>query len=328
MISVLQRGLTVAAAGLIAAATWGGSARAAPDPVSITIASGRTGGLYHPVAGAICKLVNEKTSEHGITCTVEFGDGSISNIEDLRDGEVLLAMAQSDIQRDAVEGTGPFADEGGFEAMRSMVALFVEQATVLARKDADIATFQDLKGKRFYLPRVGSGGRLLMERLFAAEGWGPGDIDILPRYDAPNLAQALCDHEFDAFSVTVGHPSPLIREATNTCDAVLVPISGPIIGKVIAAEPMYARSVIPAGTYRGNRKDVAGIGLVATLVTTTDLRPDVAYQVTKAFVEALDRLAQESSLFKSLNAKELAVVGLTAPLHEGAARYFEEAGLK
>ena len=70
------------------------TAPAAERPTTVTIVSGRPGGLYHPVAGAICKLINEKTSEHRITCTIEFGVGSITNIETMREGEVTLAIAQ------------------------------------------------------------------------------------------------------------------------------------------------------------------------------------------------------------------------------------------
>ena len=55
------------AAGLLATL---GAAPVIGAETTVTIASGRPGGLYHPVAGAICKLVNERTAEHGITCTV------------------------------------------------------------------------------------------------------------------------------------------------------------------------------------------------------------------------------------------------------------------
>ena len=301
---------------------------APPDKMTISIASGRTGGLYHPVAGAICQLVNEKTDQHGITCTVAFGDGSISNIMDMRDGDASMAMAQSDIHRDAVKGAGPFEEDGAYEDLRSMFALFVETVTVLARKDKDIASFEDLEGKRVYLPDEGSGGRVLMERLIAAEGWGPDAIDVVDDHEAPNLAQALCDNEFDAFTVAVGHPSPLVKEAAESCDAVLVPVAGGVVDEIIAADPMYTKSIIPGGTYRGNDRDVEALGLVATLVTTAGTKPEVAYHVTASFFEGLDRLAQESDLFTALAAEQMADVGLTAPLHAGARRYFEDAGLR
>ena len=303
---------------------------AAAEDTTITIASGTPGGLYHPAAGAICKLVNEHTADHGITCTVAFGIGSITNIRAMREGEASFAMAQSDTQRDAVEGIGSFKEDGPFDKMRSVAALFVEQVTIVTRKDKDIRKFDDLKGKRVYPSEPGSGGYVIMQDLFKAKGWQPGDITEITDadYKAPDLAQALCDNELDAFSVTVGHPSPLIKEAAATCDIVLVPVDGPVVDALIAGESLYAKSVVPGGMYHGNPQETPGLGLVATLVTTTDVAPDVVYEVTRALFGGIDRLRQASPLFNSLTTEQMARDGLSAPLHEGAARYYSEAGLR
>jgi uncharacterized protein len=306
----------------------GGTGIPAAAETTVTIASGRAGGLYHPVAGAICKLVNEHTAEHGITCTVEFGIGSVTNIEAMRDGEVTMALAQSDTHRDAVAGSGPFEDAGPFADMRSVAALFVEQVTIVARKDKEITEFDDLKGKRVYLSAPGSGGRILIQRLMEAEGFSVDDVTDVTEYQAPDLAEALCDGEFDAFSLTVGHPSPLIKEAAASCDVVLVPVEAAAAAKLIAGESLYAASVVPGGMYRGNPNNVAGLGLVATLVTTSQVDPDVIFETTKALFEGVDRLRQASSLFASLTTKQMASDGLSAPLHDGAARYYAEAGLR
>lgn len=324
----VHKGTLVIAMALAFAVGDDTAAWADPEPVTISIASGQTGGLYYPVAGAICKLVNENTDAHGITCTVEFGEGSVGNIEAMREGKVSMAMAQADSQRDAVEGVGPFEEEGAYADLRSMFALFVENVTVLARKDKDIASFEDLEGKRLYLPDAGSGVRALMEQLIEAEGWDADAIEVVTEHEAPNLAQALCSNEFDAFAIIVAHPSPLITEATNSCDAVLVPVAGSPVEEVVADDPMYPKSSIAGDTYRGNDQDVETIGLVATLVTSTETDARIVYHVTKSFFEGLDRLKQESDLFAALTPEQLVQVGLTAPLHEGASQYFREAGLQ
>lgn len=305
------------------------TAVAADGETTVTIASGTAGGLYHPVAGAICTLVNENTAEHGITCTVEFGIGSVTNIEALRDGEVSLAMAQSDTQREAVFGDGPFAEAGPFDAMRSIASLFVEQVTVISRKDKNIVSFDDLKGKRVYPSEPGSGGYILMQKLMEARGWSPDDIVEVTEFEAADLAEALCNGEFDAFSITVGHPSPLIKEAAATCDIVLVPVEGPSVDRLIAEEDLYATSSVPDGMYRNVDREIPGLGLVATLVTTDALDDEVVYQITRAIFDNLDRLREGSPLFTSLSAAQMASDGLSAPLHDGAARYYAaEAGLR
>ena len=61
----------------------------ATQATSVTIAAGRVGGLYHPVGGAICALFNDNREADGISCTVEITGGSIPNIKDLREGDVV-----------------------------------------------------------------------------------------------------------------------------------------------------------------------------------------------------------------------------------------------
>ncbi len=324
--SLVVNRLSTAILALIGCGLVAGATPAAATEVSI--ASGRPGSVYYPVGGALCTLVNEHTAQHDITCTVEFGVGSVANIRTMADGEATMAMTQSDVQRDAVTGTGAFATAEPMTDLRAIAALFVEQVTIATRKDKGIASFDDLKGRRVYLGTPGSGTRVIMDRLMEAEGWSPEDVVDVPMtaLQAPNLAEALCDSEIDAFVLTTGHPSPQVREATSMCDVVLVPLTGPVVEDLIAREKLYVASTVPAGLYKGVNKDVPGIGLVATLVTTAEVPDDTVYEITKAFVEGYDRLRESSPLFSSLTADQLSEDGLTAPLHDGAARYYSEIG--
>jgi hypothetical protein len=301
---------------------------AAEEPVSVTIATGRVGGLYHPVGGAICKLASEYLDELGISCTVDISGGSIPNIKDLRKGNDDLAIVQSDLQHDAFVGTGPFVDEGPFENLRSMFALYVEHFTVVARDDRDIDVFDDLKGKRVYVGQAASSRREAMNVLMEAHGWTGGEITVVSEFKGANLAEALCDGEFDAFVYTIGHPNPTVREATEVCDAKLLEISAPIIEKLNREDPFYVSSVIPGGTYKGIPQDIRTLGVVATLVTTADVPVDVIYGITKAYFENLEILQALSPLFLSLTKDEMVETGLAAPIHEGALKYFSEVDLK
>ena len=308
----------------IAIALPGASLAAAAD---MSISGGQPGGLYYPVAGALCSLVNEHAADHQLNCTVGYSAGSIANIQALRDGEADLAIVQSDTQSEAMTGSGAFASVGPFPGLRSVAALFVEDMAIASRKDKGIVGLDDLRGKRVSLGAPGSGGRAMMERLMEAAGWSARDVTDVPEggYAAPNLAEALCDGELDAFVTTVGHPSPLITDAVSMCDVTLVPLAGPAVNGLVASNDFYAASVIPAGTYSGIGKDVPAIAVVATLVTIADVPPHDVYAVTRAFVEGYDRLRERSPLFGALSVEELASLGLSAPLHEGAARYYSEA---
>lgn len=329
MMAVCKHAATVAmAVVLIAVLGLVGEAGAAEKQETVTIASGRVGGLYHPVGGVICKLAQESLDRHGVSCTVDISGGSIPNIKDLRKGKVELAMIQSDLQQDAFAGTGPFADAGPFENLRSVFALYVEHFTIVAREDKDIETFEDLKGKRVYVGGTASSRRDAADVLMEAHGWTGEEVSFVSEFKGANLAEALCEDEFDAFVYTIGYPNPTVREATLLCDANLVKVADQILEKLNRENPFYVGSVIPGGTYRGNPRDVPTVGVVATLVTAAEVPPDVIYEITKAYFENLGLLQALSPLFLSLTKDEMVKTGLAAPIHEGALKYFSEVGLK
>ncbi len=294
---------------------------------SVTIATGRVGGLYHPVGGAICKLTNENRVEHGISCTVEITGGSIPNIKDLREGDVDLAMAQSDELHRAFYGNEPFSEEGSFKDLRLVFGLYIEHFTVVARGGRDMDTFEDLKGKRVYAGREDSSRRHAMDVLMDAHSWSGEEVTDVSTFKASNLAEALCDDEFDAFVYTIGNPNPTVREAAILCDINLVDVSPEITEKLARQNPFYVSGAIKGGTYRGNPRDTPTLGVPSMLATTAKVEENVIYEITKAYFESLDLLQALSPLFLSLTEDEMSETELDVPFHEGALKYFAEAGL-
>ena len=108
-----------------------------------------------------------------------------------------------------------------------MISLHPEPFTVLARKEANIKTFTDFKGKRFNVGNPGSGTRASMEELLAAMGWKLRDFALASELKADEHGPALCDGKIDGFFYGVGHPSANIQDPTTTCGAKLVSITGP-----------------------------------------------------------------------------------------------------
>ncbi|MDF4871886.1 TAXI family TRAP transporter solute-binding subunit, partial [Vibrio parahaemolyticus] len=159
----------IALAASLAALTTGFSASA--EETFVTIGTGGVTGVYYPTGGAICRLVNKSREEHGIRCSVESTGGSIYNINTIRAGELDLGIAQSDWQYHAYKGTSKFEESGPFKELRAVFSVHPEPFTVVARKDANIKTFDDLKGKRVNIGNPGSGQRGTMEVLMNQYGW-------------------------------------------------------------------------------------------------------------------------------------------------------------
>jgi len=321
-------GLISFAAAVAAATTGlGGAPAVQAQGKFITIGTGGVTGVYYPTGGAICRLVNKGRKSHGIRCSVESTGGSVYNLNTIRAGELDMGVAQSDWQFHAYNGTSKFEDKGAFKELRAVFSVHPEPFTVVARADSGIKKFADLKGKRVNIGNPGSGQRGTMEVVMGALGWTKDDFALASELKSAEQAQALCDNKIDAMVFTVGHPSGSIKEATTSCDAVIVEVAGPEIDKLVTDNSYYRVATIPGGMYRGNDADVQTFGVGATFVSSTNTDADVVYQVVKSVFENFDSFRKLHPAFANLQKAQMAKDGLSAPLHDGAAKYYKEAGL-
>jgi uncharacterized protein len=317
---------TILVSGLVAA---GLSMTASPVSAEtfVTIGTGGVTGVYYPTGGAICRLVNKERKQHGIRCSVESTGGSVYNLNTIRAGELDMGVAQSDWQYHAYHGTSKFAKVGANKKLRAVFSVHPEPFTVVARKDSGIKNFMDLKGKRVNIGNPGSGQRGTMEVLMTALGWDKSVFALASELKPAEQASALCDNKIDAMVYTVGHPNGSIKEAHTSCDAVLVNVTGPAIEKLVSDNDYYRVATIPGGMYRGNLSDTQTFGVGATFVSSSDVPADVIYQVVKAVFENFKSFKKFHPAFGVLKKNEMISDGLSAPLHDGAVRYYKEAGL-
>lgn len=292
----------------------------------VTIGTGGQTGVYYVVGQSVCRLINRNSNEHGIRCNAPSSGGSVANVNAIRGGEMDMGVVQSDVQFKAYKGIENFEGAGAFEGLRAMFALHGEPLTVVARRDANITTVKDLKGKRVNIGNPGSGQRDTMDVVMDALGWTRSDFSLASELDAAEQAAALGDNNVDAMVYVAGHPNGSIQEATTTVDSVLVSVSGEEIDQLIEERPYYAKAVIPGGIYRGNDQDVETFGVRATLVTSTNTPEETVYQAVKAVFENFDRFKRLHPAFATLTEEEMIKEGLSVPLHDGAVRYYKERG--
>jgi len=301
------------------------SAPAVAQQKFVTIGTGGVTGVYYAAGGALCRLVNKDRAKHGIRCSVESTGGSVFNVNTIKAGELDLGFAQSDVQYNAAKGLGQFKD-GAHGDLRAVFSVHPEPFTVLARKEANVRTFADFKGKRFNVGNPGSGTRASMEELLAAMGWTMGDFALASELKADEHGPALCDGKIDGFFYGVGHPSANIQDPTTSCGAKLVSLTGPAVDKLIADKPYYAKATIAANLYPNNPNATQTYGVLATVVTSSKVPAETVYQVVRAVFENFNEFKGLHPALAFLTPENMVKDGLSAPLHEGAVRYYKEKG--
>jgi hypothetical protein len=98
---------------------------------------------------------------------------------------------------------------------------------------------------------------------------------------------------------TVGHPNGSIKEATTSCDAVIVSVTGPAVDNLVAKNDYYRKAIIPGGMYRGTDTDTPTFGVGATFVSSTKVPEKVIYEIVKAVFENFDDFKKLHPAFAS-----------------------------
>lgn len=294
----------------------------------VTIGTGGVTGVYYPTGGAISRIINSKIDEYGIRMTVESTGGSVYNVNAVLSGDLDFGIAQSDRQFQAINGLAEWQDSGPQSRLRSVFSIHPESITLVATANSDIRDVRDLQGFRVNIGNPGSGQIQNARDIFQAIGLSENDIEAeqIKAAEAPGLVQ---DGRLDAFFFTVGHPNGTILEATaGRVKVRFVPIEGPEIDALLTATPYYAKSRIPISQYpqAEGTSDVDTIGVKATLVTSADVDADIVYAVTKEVFENFEEFKALHPAYQTLEREDL-LTGLSAPVHAGAKRYYEESGL-
>jgi TRAP transporter TAXI family solute receptor len=98
------------------------------------------------------------------------------------------------------------------------------------------------------------------------------------------------------------------------------------VDKLVKQHPYYAKATIPGGMYPGNEKDIQTYGVVATVVSSSRVPANTVYAVVKAVFDNFDEFKKLHPAFANLKPENMVKDGLSAPLHDGAVKYFKEKG--
>jgi TRAP transporter TAXI family solute receptor len=239
-----------------------------------------------------------------------------------------MGVAQSDWQYHAYKGTGKqaFIDAGPFKELRAVFSVHPEPISIVARKDSNIKHISDLVNKRVNIGNAGSGTEATWNVVWKAMGHTNDDLKLAAQMKSSETPGALCDNKIDAFFWLVGNPAALNKEATTTCEANFVAVDGPAVDGLVKKFPFYGTTMIPGGMYRGNPDDTPTFGVLATFVSSTATSADTIYAVVKGVFDNFEDFKKLHPAFAHLNEQDMISKGVSAPLHEGAIRYYKERG--
>ena len=301
---------------------------------SYLLATASTGGTYYPVGVALSTLVKVKLQpKQKIGMSAISSAGSGENIKLLRDNEAQFAILQGLYGAYAWKGTGPIASEGPQKNLRSVSMLWqnVEHSAAL-KKYAKTGTVVDLVGMKGEAMSMGkkNSGTLGSNKVIL----GNLGVDIEKDYSLIYVgygpsADALQNGQISGFGIPAGVPASAVTKAAANLgdDMVILDFTDEQVQQADGGLGLWTRYVIPADTYPGQSKVINTIAQPNFLSVRADVDEDAVYQITKTVYENLPFLNAIHGATKAM-AIEKAIAGLPMPLHPGAAKYYQEVGIK
>ena len=301
------------------------------------IATGPIGGTYFPVgallAGAVSNPPGSRPCAEGGNCGVpgmiavtQTTQGSVENVDLLAAGSVESGFVQADVAYHAFAGKGRFAKTGPVTQLRAIANLYPESLHVVVRREAGISKISELKGKRVAIGPPESGSAAVAMLLLKAHGLGAKSVK-LSTHDPFTAADEMRAGEQDAIILVAGAPMPAIEELAHDVPVDLLPLSGPEIDRLLRENPFFSRRELPADVYPDSPA-LATIAVGAQWLTTTGSEADLVYELTRALWHPNTRRVLDRGPPNARRIRlETALSGVSIPLHEGALRYYREAGL-
>ena len=315
----------------LSAALCFSAAGAFAEPVTLSLVTGGTSGVYYPLGGAIAQVVTEKTAGSATPLDVraQASGASKDNCDLVESNRAQLAIAQNDTADAAYNGKAPFTTPR--PKLRAIARLYPEYLHVIAKANGSVKSLRDFEGKRTGVGARASGNEVNSREIFKLLGLQYGLNSQKNKLTPIFLPYAETAEQFKAdkvegFIFTVGTPNQVVRDLMAKGGARFVPIEGSEAERITSAMPYLVRDDIPAGTYPGQTVAVPTLAVQAMFMANEDVPEEVVYQLTKTLFENLAAVAKVYPKGADI-ALARAAQGVTIPVHPGAARYLKEKGI-
>ncbi|AVT83384.1 TAXI family TRAP transporter solute-binding subunit [Rhodopseudomonas palustris] len=287
----------------------------------VNVLTGGTSGVYYPLGVAIAKIYGEKIPN--VKAQVQATKASVENLNLLQQGRGEIAFSLGDSLKAAWDGDAEAGFKAKLDKLRVIGAIYPNYIQIVATSESGIKTLADLKGKSLSVGAPKSGTELNSRAILKAAGMDYkdlGKVEYLPFAESVDLMK---NRQLAATLQSAGLGVASLKDLSNSSDINVVAVPKDVVAKI---GPPFVAETIPAGTYKGQDKDVPTAAVINYLVTSSAVSDDLVYQMTKLVYESLPELASAHAAGKGIKL-ETAAADSPVPLHPGAIKYFKEKGV-
>jgi uncharacterized protein len=283
------------------------------------------GSFTHSAGSAIAKVIVEKI---GLKATVQ--PGGVRSFSAISGGLAEFSLANSSDLQLAALGVEEYQDQGPQPNVRMAATLMPMWVALHVRKDSNIRSIKDLKGKR--VPSGFHAQKAIhrsIEAHLANAGLTYNDVKQVPTPNAARGAEDFGNGKTDALFFALGSAA-VMEVATKVGGLRVLPLddSPEAIARMQKVNAqLYVSEVMPGPTMEG----VTGPTKVGTqdtvIYTHVKVSDDLVYKVVKAIYENREDLVATFAAFRTFTLKRMPMPVKDVDFHPGAIKFYKEVGL-
>jgi TRAP transporter TAXI family solute receptor len=292
---------------------------------TIAIMTTPPGSYTHSAGSVIAKLIVEKT---GMKATVQPGatrafgaiDGNLAEFSLSNSNDLALASA----------GVEEYHDQGPRKNLRMAATLMPMWVAMHVRKDSDIRSIKDLKGKR-----VSSGFHAQktiarsIEAHLANAGLTYDDVKQVPAPNAARGAEDFGNGKTDVLYFALGSAA-VMEVSTKVGGLRVLPVdsSPEAVARMQKVVPgAYVTEVMPGPNMEGITGPTKVLAFDSVLFTNSKVPDDVIYKVVKAMYANKQELVAGFGGFRTFSPQRMSIPVHGLDFHPGALKFYKEAGI-
>ena len=292
-----------------------------PSVTELSIATGTPGGTYILIGEGLSKILNRSTEEPLLKVTPLESAGTVQTID-------WLTADPPEAQLGFVATTAlvgiPVQQA---EQIRLIAELYEDVVQVVVRKDSGIKSLGDLRDKRVYVGKDGSGTQVMAREMLDSVGV---EVTVSMRNGTQNdglsaASEKLVNGDLDATIFMAGTPTAAVKQAMESGECELLDLAGDWnrVQTIPGFDGKYRSMDIPANFYENQTTTVQTISTKVRLVGRKDLEEDVVVRI-------LDDLFDHTPALLAIHAQaqdirfEMPAKGAVVDLHPGTERFWKE----
>jgi len=299
--------------------------------IVLRIGSGNVMGLFNPTATVLTKIINTDISRNEVIAEDVTTEGSGDNINRLLNGKLNCALSDDIPAVMAFQGDEQYKNVKNHNKLRSLSSFFCDSIIFVVNANSGIESFADIKGKKIAIADKGTAAiGDVCEYMLSFYNIKNNEFTRLS-YDLSKSVEELEHGRLDGFLYVTALPNPYLIGLSHSkkIKYEFIQFHKELLQMLKDKFPSLTYIKIPSdGVYAktANQTEITTLGCRVLLITTTDMKDDIAYYLTKEICKYFPAYESVYQLYKEVTPESMAK-NLTIPVHQGAYRYYEEAGL-